>query len=569
MKWFNKEMGSMKSMLSEILKVVGAQAPLPPPAQPSKGNEEGVARPSGPSDQESGPSGPKIVSQTAVVEYGPSGPEIVSLAAAVESGPSGPSDQGSGPVGFEQILAEEAAVALEPPSPSPTQTPAPSSPLSASTAPPAPQPFKQPQPRTISSPTPFPTHSSSPPVSHISPPPPLSEVPPTSSAGASSSSGPSFFGPSKPISSTPHSLLHPNPPPSFITIIPKGAQIDGPYLRAIKDEFEVAILRSVLKVGEHIHVTDSSSPVHKKRKTSSSSNSSSVLFPPMDHTLTLSEWFLIHHKDSWAPFIQKEIKMIRYFKMFNDYRYLHRLPEVQLGQFRVMGRIKVQKGYLMAFHRFLFREYHQGHVSAEVLAPALSECERLNPKDWIRFYPLSAQQLSDLNESRARLCLCYDEGRKMTVVALSWKFSASVPYILRVVSLVCRPARPRRLRSASSPWCAVRPVHAVLVVVVSLVCRPRSPRCLPGVPSDPSAPSPSSRRLRSHWCAVCAVSIDVVSLSLVCAVRGVSLNPTVPTNDGRQTLTGEENGRMEAKQELGLRAACVRGWVSLLFRVVF
>ncbi|MQM20837.1 hypothetical protein Taro_053865 [Colocasia esculenta] len=251
MKWFNKEMGSMKSMLSEILKVVGAQAPPPPPAQPSKRNEEEIARPSGPSDIESGPSGPEIVTQAAAVESGPSGPEIITQAAAMESGPSGPSDQGSGPSGLvesEQILAEEAAVALEPPAPSPTQTPAPSSPPSASTAPPAPQPFKQPQPRTISSPTPFPTHSSSPTVSHIPPPPPLSEVPPASSAGASSSSGPSFFGPSEPTSSNPHSLLHPNPPPSFITIIPEGAQIDGPYLRAIKDEFEVAILRSVLQV---------------------------------------------------------------------------------------------------------------------------------------------------------------------------------------------------------------------------------------------------------------------------------------------------------------------------------
>ncbi|MQM10370.1 hypothetical protein Taro_043263, partial [Colocasia esculenta] len=40
---------------------------------------------------------------------------------------------------------------------------------------------------------------------------------------------------------------------------------------------------------------------------------------------------------------------------------------------RVMGRIKVQKGFQVAFHTFLFREYHQGHVSAEVLAPILSE----------------------------------------------------------------------------------------------------------------------------------------------------------------------------------------------------
>ncbi|MQM13024.1 hypothetical protein Taro_045946 [Colocasia esculenta] len=158
---------------------------------PYQRSRKEVARPSGPSDQESGPSGPKCVPQAAAVESGPSGLEFVSQAAVVESGPSGPSDQGSGPSGpveSKQVLAEEATVALEPPAPSPTQTLAPSSPPSASTTPPAPQPFKQPQPRTISSPTPFPTHSSSPPVSHISPLPPLSEVPTASSTGASSSS---------------------------------------------------------------------------------------------------------------------------------------------------------------------------------------------------------------------------------------------------------------------------------------------------------------------------------------------------------------------------------------------
>ncbi|MQL91034.1 hypothetical protein Taro_023639 [Colocasia esculenta] len=181
----------------------------------------------------------------------------------------------------------------------------------------------------------------------------------------------------------------------------------------------------------------------------------SARFPPRDHSLTLSEWFQIHHKNCWAPFIQKEIKMARHFQLFNNYRYVHRLLEVQLSQFkqaisalgsavahteavqvdfatlqlpeeislppihslimessvgsiiferfaRVMGRIKVQKGFLVVFHRFLFREYHQGLVSAEVLAPILSECEILSPSDWARFYPLSAQQLSDLNDSQAK-----------------------------------------------------------------------------------------------------------------------------------------------------------------------
>ncbi|MQM21334.1 hypothetical protein Taro_054373 [Colocasia esculenta] len=43
----------------------------------------------------------------------------------------------------------------------------------------------------------------------------------------------------------------------------------------------------------------------------------------------------------------------------------------------------------------------QGHIKADVLAPSLSECERLSPADWTKLYPLSAQQLGDLNASQA------------------------------------------------------------------------------------------------------------------------------------------------------------------------
>ncbi|MQM19052.1 hypothetical protein Taro_052052 [Colocasia esculenta] len=265
--WFNKEMGSMKSILSEILKAVGAQAPPPPPPPATQRSEEDVPRPSGPAEQVAGPSGP---------------------AAA----------------------ASQAEVTPEPPAPSSTQTRVPPSPPSSSTAPPAPQTFKKPQPRTISSPTPFPSQSTSSPASStpISPPPPVFEVPPiSSSAGASSSSGPPSSGPSDIPPTTSHSFLHPSPPPSFITIIPKCAQLDSPYLGEIKDEFEEVILQSVLK---------------------------SARFPPRDHSLTLSEWFQIHHKNCWAPFIQKEIKMATHFQLFNNYWYVHRLPEVQLSQFK-------------------------------------------------------------------------------------------------------------------------------------------------------------------------------------------------------------------------------------------
>ncbi|MQM16944.1 hypothetical protein Taro_049906 [Colocasia esculenta] len=274
MKWFNKEMGSMKSMLSEVLKIVGAQAPPPPPPDAQR-SEEDIPGPSGPDEQVSGPSGQEEISGS-----GPSGPveqvEGPSEPAEKVSGPSGPLESES----VQHIAEETEAVAPEPPAPSSTQTPVPPSPLSSSTAPLAPQTFKKPQPRTISSPTPFPSQSTSSPASStpIPPPPPVFEVPPdSSSAGASSSSSPPSSGPSDIPPTTSHSLLHPSPPPSFITIMPEDAQLESPYLGKIKDEFEEVILRSVLK---------------------------------------------------------KEIKMARHFQLFNNYRYVHRLPEVQFSQFK-------------------------------------------------------------------------------------------------------------------------------------------------------------------------------------------------------------------------------------------
>ncbi|MQL69285.1 hypothetical protein Taro_001572 [Colocasia esculenta] len=361
-RWFNKELGSMKTMLSEILKAVGAQAPPPPPPADQR-SEEGVPRPSGPDEQVAGPSGPATASPQAEVSG---------------SGPSGPDEQVSRPSGQAEHITEEAeAVAPGPPAPSSTQTPIPSSPPSSSTAPPAPQTFKKPQPRTISSPTPFPSQSTSSPASStpISPPPPIFEVPPVSSSvGASSSSDPPSSGPSDIPPTTSHSLLHPSPPPSFITVIPEGAQLESPYLGKIKDEFEEVILRSVLKVGDHIHrAIDAlgSADAHTEAiqvDFATLQVPEEILLPPI-HSLVM---------DSSVGSI-----------IFEHFA-------------RVMGRIKVQQGFQVAFHRFLFREYHQGHVSAKVLAPILSKCERLTPSDWARFYPLSAQQLSVLNECQAR-----------------------------------------------------------------------------------------------------------------------------------------------------------------------
>ncbi|MQL88566.1 hypothetical protein Taro_021135 [Colocasia esculenta] len=301
MKWFNKEMGSMKSMLSEILKAVGAPAPSPPTPPVDQGLGANSPRPSGPSAQESGPSGPAPAATEAKVNVqGPSGP------AEQGEGSPGPAEQesgSSGPLESEPVQTgvEEEILAPTPPAPSPSSlTPVPPSPPSAPTSPPTPQPFKEPQSKPISPPTPFPSQSTSSPASstHILPPPPISEVPPASSTGASSSSGPS-------------------PGPVDFATLPVPDEIALPQIHFLVMESSVG----------------------------------SIIF-----------------------------------KCFA----------------RVMGRIKVQKGCLVAFPRFLFREYDQGHVSAEVLAPVLSECERLTSSEWRRFYPLSAQQLLTLNEAQAR-----------------------------------------------------------------------------------------------------------------------------------------------------------------------
>ncbi|MQL99152.1 hypothetical protein Taro_031876 [Colocasia esculenta] len=470
MKWFNKEMGTMKEMLEKIMKVVGDHIP-PPPADQA---------------QESGPSGPASeAAAAAAAEPEEVGPEVPADQVA---GPPGPSKQGSGPLVSESVQIEvEEFLAPKPPAPSsPSHTPIPPSPPSAPTAPPAPQTFKKPQSRPISSPTPFPSQSTSTTASSTSipSPSPIHEAPQASSAGASSSSSGPSLRPVDDLPTSSHSFLHPTPPPSFITIIPERAQLNSPFMEKIKDEFEEGILRSVLKVGEHIHRANPSSPAPKKKKLTSTSSSSSdpkypplwfsltvdnkhnplyreylskvvfatiinlpfqnltdhlntilpytslsnsekskifslthskseeqwgkshkdllkkfilaksARFPPRDHSLTLSEWFRMYHQELWAPFIQNEIKMVRHYVLFNNYRYVHRLPDVQLCQFkRAISALSPDISHTSDV---------QGHVSAEVLAPILSECERLTSSEWSKFYPLSAQQLFDINEAQAR-----------------------------------------------------------------------------------------------------------------------------------------------------------------------
>ncbi|MQL83461.1 hypothetical protein Taro_015953 [Colocasia esculenta] len=399
------ELGSLKKLVTDLSDFVRVHLSAPVPPAPTQSVPE-VVGPSGPLVTESEPPGPSLE------ESGTS----VQMESVV--GPTGP-----------QVSVEEVVV---PPGPSESpnlQTPAPSSPPTSFTAPPAPENFKKPLPKHISSPTPFTTATSSSPSPSSSIPHSTSEAPPASSSSAGpSSAGPSSAGPSTQPPTLTFASFHLPTPPSFITIILEAASVIPHSVHDIKDEFEEAILCTVLAVSTHIHKTDSqpsSNLASKKRKTSSAlvfpSNqtlfpplwySLSVvnkrrtryaeylqkctfattfglpylnlsehlniilptsglpkaeqakilstaesktedqwarankalyrkfevarinIFPPKDHPLTLSEWFVCQHRDSWGPFIQKEIKFIRQFQMYQDYCFVNRLPEVQLGQFR-------------------------------------------------------------------------------------------------------------------------------------------------------------------------------------------------------------------------------------------
>ncbi|MQM12904.1 hypothetical protein Taro_045820 [Colocasia esculenta] len=403
------ELGSMKELVLNLSDLVRAQLSFPAPPAPTQAipevsgplgpkNEEDV-RPPEPSEEAVKPSGPNVVEETNQFEPAKeaSGPPRPSVE---KSGPPRPVEEESGPSGpveseAEQVRVEAPVEAVvvppEPPISSPLHNPAPSSPPSSSTAPPAPATFKQPLPKHISSPTPFHTTSSSPVSYSIIPPPPIFEAPPASSSSAGpSSSGPSSAKPSVPPPPTSHSTLHPPTPPSFTTLIPEGTRIPGVVIEDIKDEFE-----------------------------------------------------------------EKEIKLIIYFQMYNDYRYLNNLPKVQLGQFRgaiallrtenpvnssiqvdfatlkmpdivflpslhslvvdsamgpiiferyarVMGMIHIQKGNLLAFHNFLFREYHSGHIKSDVLSPSSGSAAS-------KFQSISGQHASFGTSSSYKLSLGKDE----------------------------------------------------------------------------------------------------------------------------------------------------------------
>ncbi|MQL99695.1 hypothetical protein Taro_032421 [Colocasia esculenta] len=372
--------------LSEILKAVGSKTPPQPSApQSSLG---AIPRPSGPSVQVSGPSGPEVATESS--DLVPSQGRQLAEGAV----PSGQNvEEPTGSVISMEVLhgAEEATVAPEAPESSTLATPTPSTPPSSSTAPPAPPTFKQPMPRTISSPTPFPSQPSfSPSSSQIIPPPPVIENPPASSStGASSSSSHSTTRLSSTFNSK--SLLYPSTPPSSITFIPENPQLGS--------------------------ATNSPSPVQKKRKLSTSiSVPSTPKFPPLWFSLTaeidrrpiyreylqkciLSTIFgipflnLTDHLTIVLPYChlskanqskilqlvecKSEDQIARHFQLYNDYCYLHKIPEVQFDQFH--GALALLRTEHLRFARIM------GRLSAK--------------QDWEKRYRQSALQLESVNSS--------------------------------------------------------------------------------------------------------------------------------------------------------------------------
>ncbi|MQM05071.1 hypothetical protein Taro_037874, partial [Colocasia esculenta] len=358
-------LGRLKNLVTNLSEFVRVQLTTPAPPAPTQpvAEEPAVVWPPRPFEEESGPPGPTVK------ESGPPGPSMVESGStwplAVESGPSKPVESEAEQATVQEHV-EEAVVPPESPVPSPLQTTFdPSTPPSSSTAPPAPETFKQPLPKHISSPTPFPTTFSSSPISSTVIPPTTFEEPPTSSLDGPLSAGPSAAQGSVPPPTTSLSSFQRPTPPSFITIIPKGARVQGHIIQDIKDEFEEAIICSVLSVSSHVHRTSSSNPAPKKRKVDFATlQFPDVVFLPKLHSLLMDS--------AMGPII---------FERFA----------------RVMARITVRQGVPLAFHRFLFREYHMGFVKSDVLAPLLSECERLSPSEWEKHYHQAAQQLDTLN----------------------------------------------------------------------------------------------------------------------------------------------------------------------------
>ncbi|MQM19405.1 hypothetical protein Taro_052409 [Colocasia esculenta] len=337
MKWFNKEMSDMKSMIATLSKSSGVSSAA------TQSRSAAVLRLLGPPAQESRPAGPSTQA----------------------SGPSGPSVPASGPSGPSAVVTEGHANGKEPieatkaPDTSTLATPTLSSPTSPSTAPPAPPILSHPQKSKIFEGIDFKTED------------------------------------------------------QWANVKGNKAQ----YTKYLTAKAESLTYRA--------------------------------------HPLTLSEWFTLQHKNSWGPFILKEIRIAKNFQLYSDFCYLNKLPDNQFYQFhsaivmlrleqpinlplsvdfaalkvdspvllpklhsllfdsdagshafdmfaKQMGRMSAKQGRMPPFLRFIFREYHSGRISSQVLAPLISECERLSPTIWETIYKEPHLQLQAINSSLVR-----------------------------------------------------------------------------------------------------------------------------------------------------------------------
>ncbi|MQL97077.1 hypothetical protein Taro_029771 [Colocasia esculenta] len=269
MRYFNKEMSDMKTLLGVLSRSSGMSPGRPaaprPPGPPSQG-------PAGPSAQGSGPAGPSAQGS------GPSGPSVVrSPGPVAASGSSGPSPA----VRESQAKGKEPVSVSKAPDTSSLATPTLFTPSSPSTAPPAPPTIKHPMPRTQPSSSSISSQPSfSPTPSHISAPSPLTPKPSPSKIQTP---------PLQPTSSfNPKHLFYPPTPPNSVIFPPDKPLPLAVFDTNVPDNFERNTLLTILSTSSHIYRTDPPSPAKKKRKTSSSLSIPSVpLYPPLWYSLTL------------------------------------------------------------------------------------------------------------------------------------------------------------------------------------------------------------------------------------------------------------------------------------------
>ncbi|MQM09832.1 hypothetical protein Taro_042710, partial [Colocasia esculenta] len=131
----------------------------------------------------------------------------------------------------------------------------------------------------------------------------------------------------------------------------------------------------------------------------------------LGHPLTLSEWFVLHHQALWGPFILKEIRIAKYFQLYNDFRYLNKQGEVQFGQFHaavvslrtenpINCSFTVDFTTLKMLEIIFLPKLHSVVLDSSAGSHAFERFARV--MDWEKHYNQSALQLEALNSSLFR-----------------------------------------------------------------------------------------------------------------------------------------------------------------------